>query len=364
MTKTRIIKIATLLLLLTLLPINIQAYFTITNVPDISLNPDGNSVNEYTLPPGAVFFTTHQSAGAGDANMVNGFDNFVRENSYGRNFFVANYEDCTTYYGGSSACTSGYITNGNSVNLAVDYNISCSPNFCGWDYSCMVHETGHCFGFGEGFLVNDTTTPYQIIDKYGDKYDPEGIGTGSGLNGHWCSPNKESAGFIGVNGYRPLLLATNGILSYYITDINSQSAGPKALKVLRNRNVIYRTDALIYQDKREFYYLEVRPNHYFGTTSTGKGKKRRTTSLIAPAVQVRLGTPFYLKQPNGYRIQSALVSNIGSKGGLKAGQGFTFQQTTSARVTYDGPITTFIKTVTITIVSVDSLGAVILVSIQ
>jgi hypothetical protein len=224
----------------------------------------------------------------------------------------------------------------------------------------MLHESMHTLKIGEG-AAKDAITGYE--DRYGDKYSIMGR---QGASGHLPAFYKERIGWIGApDSLRGLLEVTaDGI--YPITDIESASAGNKALKIILNRYTLYRSDMRVYQDKIEYWYLEMRKNHTFITSSTlGKGHKRRvsTTYTSAPGVQFRTGIPGYVGMGIGYdsNVQGYLRLDVGYMGGLQKGQSYYYKQDLQSQVTYDGVLEHIYRPVAITIAELTTDGASITV---
>jgi len=334
-----------------------------------------------TLTPGVVTFRAHDPYRLGGPGFYTPMNQLLLANSFGRNWFDFQLiPDCPKL-----PCGVGCF---DPVSQAIDYSMTCSPFATGWDLETVFHETGHLFGVGEGPAWDYSRNPPVLISEYGDPYDPEGSG---GFGRHWNAFYKEVMGFLGESGLRPILLATNSG-TFYISNAEDQSPGPKALKVLRNEYILYRDDGVVYMDAKEFYYLELRTNHVFmggysapaspiGTASSshngnGKGKHNRPRSSVSPAVfssslnsvgpavQARLGTPHYLREPNGRVPFEAFLVNIGNYGGLAAGASFADVQVVLSQITYFGETNYVSRPFSVNVISADNNGAEVQVNFQ
>ena len=330
-----------------------------------------------TLSPGEVKFRAHDPYGIGGPWFYDQMDAALRANSFGRNWFDFQLiQDCPTL-----PCGVGCF---DRAAQAIDYSMTCGPFATGWDIETVFHETGHLFGVGEGAAWDYSKNPPEWISNYGDPYDPEGSG---GFGRHWNAFYKEVMGFLGDTGLRLILLATNSG-TYYISNAEDQSAGAKALKVLRSEYVLYREDGTPFIDAQEFYYLEVRTDHvFFGASSVpasssavssaarGHGHKHPHASSagspsslgtprIGPAVQARLGTPHYEHEPYGRIPFEAYLVNIGDYGGLGAGMSFSDTQRIASQVTYFGATNYVSRPFSVNVISVDDSGASVQVNSQ
>lgn len=280
------------------------------------MNESGNTIEFARLPSGVIVYEAYDQWNnvVVGAPILADFDRYVQENSYGRNRLQASI---------NAACPT--LTNpGFEAPNIFRYSIDCPNQVINWRwvYRTIRHESGHGFGMGEGesWDANGQAAIPGLNPNYGDLYDPQGHE--NSLTGHWAAPHKEVAGFIGAFGLRPLTLITGSGI-YEISNIESQSEGPKCLKILRRRWVIAQGDGTIIQDIRTFCYLELRSRHQYRTL-TGKGKKKRTTLTHAPAVQVRDCEPVY--NIERWRVRQRLRIDIGNDGGLGVGAGFSGEE--------------------------------------
>src|SRR6266478_5529896 len=145
-----------------------------------------------TLRPGVVTFRAHDPYGGGGPPFISVMNDFLLDNSFGRNWFDFQLiNDCQTL-----PCGVGCI---NPATQNIDYSMTCSPYASGWDMPTVIHETGHLFGIGEAPAWDYSHNPPVLVGE--DPYDPEG----SGFGRHWNAFYKEVMGFLGESGLRPIL---------------------------------------------------------------------------------------------------------------------------------------------------------------
>lgn len=317
-------------------------------IPALCFGQSGNTIEFSRLSPGQINYMAYD--GYNDTNtgasILIDFSRFVYENSYGRNWLVWNISaNCGELPRESYVAPNSFF-----------YNITCTNVFpvWRWNYNTIRHETGHDFGAGEG---SSWDCCVKLLD-YGDEYDPQGHYTST--TGHWCAPHKEVMGFIGPFGLRPFTLVTNSG-SHYITDIQSQSQGSKAIKILHKRWLYKNNDGSIIYDIRTFYYLEVRANHKITTTS-GKGRKKRTSISFVPAVQIRECSPVYT--PERWRVQSKFRTDLGKSGGFLTGGVFSDREVFEEQVPFQAGVTNYGRSFTITVNAVTADGATVSVFYQ
>jgi len=323
----------------------------------LSLTPD--VVFAKSLP-GEINWVGHdpQAIYADHTNFVNAnIGTYIYANSYGRNTVTGTIDDQCVDFG--SLC---FWSDPNRI----DYSFNCPTINGTWDPYVTVHETLHCFDIGEGAAKSGENG---TVDWYGDNYYP--LGSQSNNGGHLPAFYKEHAGFLGApeSGYYYTVFQAKQSGQCLITDIGSQTPGTKAIKVLYQQYILYRSDGAVYQDRRDYFYIEMRPlvSFYSGSTTTTKGHGKKNTTgyyYTAPGVQFRTGRPNYVGQGIGFHAQGYLRLDIGYRGALRLGQSYSFVQDIQRQVTYDGIITHEYHNVTVTVSALDSLGATLSVTIM
>lgn len=305
------------------------------------MSTSGNTVEFSRLPSGNIKYIAYDANN--DINIggpiLTELASYIQVNSYGRN--IMSWEI-------NSDCAGLTLPPSEPADQP---NIFRFPIYCPntssytWIYRRLRHEAGHMFGGGSGETWNGST----FIQNEGDLYDP--MGKFNQLTGHFSACNKEVMGFIGPFGLRPFTLVNeNG--TYSITNIESQSNGSKALKILKNRWLLSKTDGTITQDIRWFYYLELRSNHQY-ITSSGKGKRKHLTQTIAPAIQVRQGRPVYKSEV--WSVQQRMDLAIGNNGGFALGTTFIGEEILSEQKQFDPePVITSRRVISVKIVALDT----------
>lgn len=305
---------------------------------------DGNSTNYHRIRPGAINWYWHDNrpgAEVGFAPIAADITARMTNASYGRNWLVPIFSSsCQGWWCGRGAVV--YATN------EIHYTGYCTNCYLypGADTSTIWHEMVHVLASaGEGHSCDANG---DMIALYGDDYDP--LGTNNSQRP--ASATSENMNFIGLYSRKAIQVHTNGTAEYVIP--NMETVGG-CVKVLRDQLINYFSDGVyVVNDRRNFYYVELRPNHRFSNLSIG------------PAVQIRHCTPPYLNQNpccSGNFIQQYWFSTIGDRGGLKSGMSWTGKQTLSTSVGVH-PTNTVTRLVTFTVLSCDTNSARVRISIQ
>jgi hypothetical protein len=303
--------------------------------------------------PGPIEFVAHdpydfETVAIRDVGVI---DSYVQANSYGRNSVSLDLPlqtDCVNF---SSLNVYTYPNR-------VDYSFDCAPIWGTWDPYVTTHETMHAFGVGEGSATNAVTGYY---DPYGDIYS---VMSRQGASGHLPAPYKEHIGWLTGNYSCQQVDESQTV---YVSDIEAQTTGVKGVRILASQYILYRSDGTVYQNPKDYFYLEMRHNHTF-TVLGGKrkGHSSGTVYVQAPGVQFRICRPTgYIGAPSGFdHVQSYLRLDVGSNGGLSLGQSYSFLQDTSKQITYYGDITHTYRRVTVTVISLDVNGATLNIVVQ
>lgn len=297
------------------------------------------------LEPGAVVFR-HNPDFSFPATLA---DYMLRE-SHGRNWLVPVRESAPLDFNGLMG-----TRNGNEIWWASRLT----------DPYTLAHDAiGHfCCGASEG---NTVTEGLSLVQSYGDNYTPMGTSLSGGYVPH-ALHNKIGAGFVSMDPAAPYfatLVEQSGV--YTIQAVGNQTPGCKGLVILCKQDIITRSDGAVYSDKRNHLCIELR-RHSFPSTVSGKGRKRTVSGGSAPGLQFREAHSFYTingvpqVKPN---IPSGLRIDIGSGGGIKAGQTAALWQRFTTQRTYFGEIIPAARAFSVTLLNATEEAAQVEVNIQ